>query len=249
MKIFQQAAAVDSTFPETNLNIGACYFRLGQNDSGLYFFEKEKKLHPLRASSYTNIASIEFLKENYEQAIAEANQAISLKPYFPIPHLIRLKAAANVKQMDAAQFFDMALESTSQTDADLKVTNAAAIILSNRGEYQKARHFLEMAVRTNPVSIEIDDNAFTPGYARSRFDYKSELAKAHYQLGFVLGMESEFGLSVQESRRAIELDSALSEAYPNLANGLHALGMFERADSVMSEMRRRFPGHEYFQDK
>ncbi|MEW5994552.1 MAG: glycosyltransferase family 39 protein, partial [Candidatus Zixiibacteriota bacterium] len=75
------ALAVDSTFPEVNLNMGVCFFRQGDEDSARCYFEREARLHPLRAKSWVNLASLELVNGRVDQALAYASRAVEKRPF------------------------------------------------------------------------------------------------------------------------------------------------------------------------
>ncbi|MCH7948207.1 MAG: glycosyltransferase family 39 protein, partial [candidate division Zixibacteria bacterium] len=97
---FHRAAKIDSTFPELNLNIGACHLRFKNLDSSIFYFEKEIKAHPKRALGYSNLAGIYLVQEKWDKAYSNATRAIELKPYRSDAHTIRLRAAANIADIN-----------------------------------------------------------------------------------------------------------------------------------------------------
>lgn len=244
LKLFYEAAEIDSTFPETNLNIGACYLRLGMDalDSAVYYFEKENRLHPERTLAYGNLASVELLQGKYLDAIEEADKAINYKPYRAMPHLVKLKAAAEINEIDTTSFYEMATKSIEQTNQNPEIANLAAIIVTNRGCTQKAKDLLSIAMVAQPTPIEINDDAFSADFYDKQTEFVHEKARAHYQMGFILGIEGDFRQSITYSGKAIELDSTLSEAYQNLSNGYRSTGQFDKADSVIALWHKKFPG-------
>lgn len=242
LSIFRQAAQTNPTFPETNLNLGACFLRLGQIDSALFCFEKEKKLHPHRALSYANIASIYLLKNQPEDALNEINRSLELKPYLELSHEIRIRAASELEEtISVDSLYRLTIAAADQCGHALTFLNYSAGNLSKRGALEPAKQILKIAIATEPPPIEINDDAFNPDYPTVRQNWNKYKAWAHYLLGYIYGREGNFVESVRESQNAIALDSSLVAAYVNLITGLNAAGEFAKADSVKGLAQIRFP--------
>ncbi len=242
LSVFRQAVQIDPDFPENNLNLGACFLRLGQIDSALYYFEKEKKLHPKRTLSYANVASVNLLMNQPEQALDEINLALELKPNLEMSQLIRIRAASELKQtISADELYRLTLSAHKQCEHSISFLNYGAIVLTNRNALEQAEWILQIATAIEPVAIEINDDAFTINYLSVKRTWIKDKALANYQLGFIYGLQGNFDASIAASQNAISLDSCLVEAYVNLINGFNATGKFAKADSVKNTAQIRFP--------
>jgi tetratricopeptide (TPR) repeat protein len=238
----REAAAVDATFPDNNTNLGACFLRLGEIDSALFYFEKEKLHHPERALSYSNLASVYLLRNLPHEAISEISKALEIKPYHEISQLIFLRAAAAMPdEISSDSLYKLTLNAISNSQYAISVLNFSAITLTNRRALHQAKILLAKAVELKRPPIETNDDAFTPAFEHISEKFRMEKAKANYQLGFIYGLEGNFSESVKRSRTAISLDSTLVEAFINLSNGLAALGNHKESDSVLQSARSRFP--------
>ncbi len=239
---FKAAASADSTFPEINLNLGAAYLRLGLVDSAWHYSQIEKRLYPSRAASYNNIASIFLIKNKPVDAMNEVSQALKLKPYLELSQLIRMRAAAELRDtIDSDSLYMLTLSAIKKSEHSLAAVNFAAIVLTDRGALPQAIQLLGKAIELRPSPIEINDDAFLPNYPTIKKSWNQQKARSHYQLGFIYGIERNISESISHSQKALAIDSNLMEAYRNLANGLNAAGRFSDADSVMSTYRKRFP--------
>lgn len=248
LPLFKNAVLADSTVSNANLNLGACFLRLGQTDSALYYFEREKKYHPLRSSSYTNIASIYLISGEPKKAFDEAAQAVELKPYNDMSHQVLIRAAGElVDIIGADSLYHLTLNALKNSTYGLASANYSAILLSRKNERGKAKDILLRATSLIPPPIETSDDAFTADYPAIRDAWRKEKATSHYQLGYIYGIEGDFYKSIYESREAITLDPGLAHAYRNLANGYNSTGRFYQADSVLKSARLRFPGDSLFQ--
>lgn len=243
---FHRAAKIDSTFPELNLNIGACHLRFKNLDSSIFYFEKEIKAHPKRALGYSNLAGLYLVQEKWDKAFKNATRAIKLKPYRSDAHTIRLRAAANIAGINADSLATIASYAGETTGQNRNVLYNAAVILTERNSPEDAITFLKRALISEPVPIEIDDEAFTPHYEETKAARKSKLALVNYQLGYVYGIKNEYGNSIRYSMEAISIDPNLESAYANLAAGYYALGKFTAADSVIIKAKKLFPASQIF---
>lgn len=244
---FREAVLANPEFPDNNLNMGACHLRLGNADSALFYFGREKEFHPKRVSSYSNIASVYILQNRPNEALAEVTTALELRPYHELSQLIRLRAAAQLEnEIKTDSLFRMALGSISESKHNIAALNFAAITLTNRNALAEAKILLSKAIALAPPPIEMSDDAFTPAFKSAVDNFAKEKALANYQLGFIYALEGNFSESVKRSRAAILLDSNLVEAYVNLSNALTALGNFSAADSVLQIARARFPQSNLF---
>ena len=235
----KEAAIKDPEFPETNLNLGACYFRLNQVDSAFYYLNLEKKYHPMRALSYSNIAAIHLIEKRPLEALEEINRALELKPYFRLFHLIRMRAAADLTEtFSNDSLYKLTISAINESEYALTVLNFSAITLTSRGAISEAKILLAKAITMAPPPIETNDDSFTPAYDAAKSYWIKDKALAHYQLGYIYGIEGHFEQSIVESQTAILLDPYMPEAYINLANGLNELGRYGEADSVVAVAKR-----------
>jgi len=239
---FKKAWSADSTFPEINLNLGAAYFRVGLVDSAWNYFQSEERLHPGRASTYNNIASIYLIRGQLAEAIIEVEKALKLKPYGELSQLIRIRAASElIAVMNTDSLYSLTLTAIEQSGNAIEAVNYSSVTLSVLGALPQAKALLAKALEMRPPPIEINDDAFSPNFPDIKQAWYREKARTHYQLGFIYGTEGNISESILQSQKALAIDSNLMEAYINLANGFNAAGRFSEADSIMSIYRNRFP--------
>ncbi len=243
LRWFHRAAAVDSTFPEVNLNTGSCYLKLGIADSALYYFNRERAFNPQRAKVYINLASVQLLNDQYEQAAAEAARAIALSPYDVTANRVLLRAVAARKSAPDDSLMNLIGIAAVNTGDDIYLLNEAAILLSQRGCFKEAEHVLRRALRSKPPPIEMDDAAFKRQFRNSPQSRRPQLALAHYQLGYLAGLSGRLEEAIGQSHRAVSLDPSLVEAYANLVSGYLSTGQARLADSVMAVAMARFPAN------
>jgi tetratricopeptide (TPR) repeat protein len=242
---FRQAREIDPTFPETNLNIGAAYIRLGQLDSAQYYLYEEKRYHPGRDKADINLASIHLLSGNTDAAIDRVGASLKSRPYDPLANMILLRALHEDTTVTTAALIDSVNAARLRTRDDIYVLNDVAIRLTAGGELEAARMLFNRATVSTPPPIEIDDYVFERNFRNSRDNLNREWATANYQLGYICGLKGKFEQSVDYSRKAIELDSNLVEAYVNLINGYILTGRTEQARETLRTAVARFPDDNY----
>ncbi len=238
---FSKAHQIDPAFPETNLNLGATYMRLGRLDSALHYLSEEKRLHPGRTKASTNIASIYLLEGNFEQAAREIQAVIISRPYDVVANMVLMRSLFADSLIPKPDLIRNVNEAARRTGNDIRLINDAATRFASRGDLQLASEFLAMAAGSDPPPIETDDHSFEHNFINSRANRDRELAITYYQWGFVTGLGEQYAQSIEHSRTAIELDSTLAEAYINLASGYLLTSQLAEARSVVSLGVSKFP--------
>jgi 4-amino-4-deoxy-L-arabinose transferase-like glycosyltransferase len=241
----RSALAVDSTFPEANLNMGVCFLKLGQGDSARHYFEREKQWNPGRARAFTNIASLHQLRGEYGDAISEVSQALARKPYDVTANIVLLRAASQVDEINSDSLASLVARAAEKTGNDINLLNDGAVLLTQRGALQQAESFLLKALNVAPPAIETNDEAFTQVFRNSPENWKTQRAKAYHQIGYISGLGKRYHDAVRYSELAIESDSTLVDAYVNLISGLLSIGQMHKADSVLAVSLERFPDNKH----
>jgi tetratricopeptide (TPR) repeat protein len=242
---FLLARQIDMAFPETNLNIGSAYMRLGQLDSALYYLHEEERLNPARAKANINIASVYLLTGDFKSASREIQVAIDSRPYDVIANMIALRVLFADSLISTADLADSVDHLARRGDYHIRLLNDAAVRFSSRGEMELAEALLRQAIASKPPPVETDDYAFERNYINSPANWARERAKSYYQLGFINGLRGNFDLSIEYSKQAIKLDSFYAEAYVNLISGYISAGRLAEARTTLAEAASRFPDNEY----
>lgn len=243
---YQRAMAIDSTFPEINLNVGACFLRLGEVDSSRYYFEREIRFHPNRSKGYSNLASTYLIEDRTRKTIRFASKAVALQPYNVTSQILLLRSLFADSSVENSSCLEAAHKAAEATEYDIYLLNETAILLTKRGMIDSARETLAMAIKTTPPAIETDDEAFALVFRNSHRNIILQRAKAYYQLGYLEGILKNYGQSISYSIKAIELDSDLAEAYINLISAYISTGQTIEADSLLSISHKKFPNNPYF---
>ncbi|MEA3296734.1 MAG: tetratricopeptide repeat protein, partial [candidate division Zixibacteria bacterium] len=238
---FRQALKVDSTFPEVNLNTGVCFLQLGTTDSAYYYFDRERTFNPQRPKTFVNLASLHLINKRYDAAVREAEHALTIMPYDVTANIVLLRAASRDQLISNDSLVSLTMVAAARTDDDLYLLNDAAVLLTHRGEPERAETILRRALNSHPSPIETDDQAFDRNFRNDLANRNLELAQTHYQLGYLAGLTGHYREAISHSRQAIERDSLLVEAYVNLISGYFSTGKVALADSVLKTANKRFP--------
>lgn len=238
---FREARRIDPQFPEVNLNIGACFFRMGRPDSARFYFEREKELHPGRVKAYQNLASFELVRGDYAEAQRYARKAVAKTPYDVTSNILLVRALGPDTTISISHLSDEMAAAARRTDDDLFLLNEIAAVFSRRGNLGSAERFSQRALEAVPPPVETDPQAFRPDFRNAREPFQRKKARAWHLLSYIAGVRGQLNEAVRCSQRALELDPDLAEAYLNLVTALQSAGRLSEADSVLSEVRARFP--------
>ncbi|UCD62960.1 MAG: glycosyltransferase family 39 protein [Candidatus Zixiibacteriota bacterium] len=245
LEAFRGARRLDATFPETNLNLGAAFLRLGRMDSALYYFEQEKTANPQRSKTYTNLASVYLLQGDYVRAREEIERALEGIPFDVVTNMLYLRILRADSSLSPAQLTAAARKAARNTHYSLYLVNEAAAILSEQSQYEAAQALLLEATATGPPAIETSDGAFDRLFADSLRIWRGEKGRAFHQLGYISGLSGRFEQAVEYSRRAIECDSGLVAAHINLISAYLSTGRPEKAREALNAALGRFPNNDY----
>ncbi|MEW6050090.1 MAG: glycosyltransferase family 39 protein [Candidatus Zixiibacteriota bacterium] len=240
LRINQRALAVDSTFTDLNLNVGACYLRLGQTDSARYYFQREIRFHPDRSKAYVNMASLSLVGGQAAEGSREITRALELRPYDLTANLILVRFSAADSNLSSDSLLRVAELAAHRTRQPTQVFNEAAGEMLSRRSFALAEMLATKALNGSPPPIETDDAAFDQVFINSADNVKREKARSYFMLGSLAGAKRLFAQAIRYNRLALEGDSGLAQAYYNLALAYNAAGDTLRADSVRLVARKRF---------
>lgn len=244
---FRKAARFSPDLPDLNLNIGACFFRMGNADSARFYFDAERTLHPGRTTSYQNQASLDLVNNRFAQARTQIGLVLDLTPYDVNAHIINIRALGGDTAITGENLRHAIELAAAATNNDIYLLNEAAIQLNSRGEYTASESILVRALTSRPPPIETNDLAFAPNFPYSRKTFSTEKGTTNYLLGFLSGLKKNISGVISYSRQAIDLDSSLAEAYINLANAYYLTERRNKADSVIAIAIGKFPGNSQLQ--
>ncbi len=248
LNYFHRARNYDSTYPEINLNIGSCFFINAMADSATFYYNEEIKHNPQRHKAYINLASLSYLNDNYDSAIFFAQQSINLYPYDLKSNTLLLRSII-ARDTSNTSLIQAYLDTTiTNSNNDLYFLTDAGKLLFENSKYELSEEILYRATMAVPPPFETDGEAFERYFRNSPANFQKKRSEAFYQLGFVQGIKQKFDLSINNSAKAIELDSSFVEAYVNLISGYISTGQNDKAASILELANQKFPGNQYLKN-
>ncbi len=244
----RQAERLNDSFPEVNLTIGVCYFRLQQPDSARYYFNREIALHPDRPKAYSNLGSLYLVNGQYAESRQLLEKARSLQPYDEIAGMLWIRAHARDSAISNAQVQEAVRSVLATVAEDPIVVHEAAAALVQRGLLSDAAGILNRGLGIRRPPIETDDFAFERDFPNSPDRFARRMARLSSLLGYVCGLQQDFEGAIRASRAAIAQDPLNPDPYINLASGYMSLGDFAQADSVLQSATLRFPDNSQITD-
>jgi tetratricopeptide (TPR) repeat protein len=244
---FQEAAARFDSLSRTNpryknchLNLGIAYLKMGLADSAAQAFRRELSFNDRSAEAANNLGVIFLLRDENDSARHYCRQALRIKPYYTEAAINFLRSAegeSNPAELNSIDVFRREIR-PANFDRPIYVFEEA-LYFSGLRRLREAidnhLHILEISSQ-RPPSI-----SFGITYSNDIIGYDKFRKLACYQLGYLYGLLGEFEPSVRFSRRAVELDPHLKEAYINLISGYRSLGEIGLADSVAADYLSRWP--------
>lgn len=242
----RQALAVAPEAADVYLALGNAWLRLGNVDSAATHFRLETERAPERALAFSNLATLAMLRGEHDQAVALAHDAVTRRPHDLTANRILLRALLATETLPVTAIVDSANAASARTRYRLIVCNEAVPWLLQRQGYDEAEQLLTAALANPNPPLEIADGTFEREFPNGPARLRTEQALAWQQLGMLAGMRGDFGSAVQLSRNAIAADSTRSGPYANLMTAYRLMGNHRLADSIQSEIFRRFgalPNH------
>jgi 4-amino-4-deoxy-L-arabinose transferase-like glycosyltransferase/Flp pilus assembly protein TadD len=238
--IYRELLSHSPYYPEANLNLGVAYLKKGMGDSAEFYFRTEITSSPASAKGYSNLASLFYLRQIYDSALYYSDRAIEAKPYLADAYIIRLRIEG--ARDDTGGFETTLAMAENYFEDNSRLNLEAGLTYAKWRDFNKAELYLKKALNGGRVPIETSDEAFSYSYFSSPGGQPPAIAaQAAYQLGYIYGLLNRLEISVEMSRRAIQLDSNLAPAYVNLANGLLLQHNKKQAYETILIARSRFP--------
>jgi len=237
----RQALQLNDSFPEVNLTIGVCFFRMQSPDSARYYFNREIALFPNRPKAYTNLGSLFLVNGQFAESRKALEKARSLQPYDENAGMLWIRALARDSTISDAEVLAAVQSVLLSVNDDPSVVHEAAAALAQRGRLSEAASVLNRGLAMKRPPIEMDDFAFERDFSNSPERFARRMARLNALLGYVCGLQRDYDGAIRASRAAIAQDPANSDAYVNLASGLLSRGNIAEADSVLTATLSRFP--------
>lgn len=246
-QFYQKAKEIDSTFAEVNLDLGNYYLMSGNEDSARYYFNRELYLFPGRYKALTNLASIEYLNQNIDRAKKLVDSALELAPFDVTANLLKYRLFFADSVSSADKRYRIVTEGFENSRYHIELLIEAALLFAERKEFNYLDLVLEQYKGDRHHPVETDDDLFSRSFTEKYYSKNRRLSRMYYQLGFIMGTNSELDKSIMYSRKAIDFDSTQIEPYINLINGYLSKQNLGQAQKIYDTADRLFPNHPYLQ--
>ena len=201
------------TYPSSavlNINLGKCYFELGQMEQAISSYKKATEYQPKWEIGFTLLGQIYSFQENVDQAIKAYKKAISLNPDCIDSHFnlgLTLRKQGNLEEAIEAYNNVMSIEPD----------NADAY--NNRGNAFKEQGKLEEALEDYNKVLAL----------------KPDWADTHYNVGIALKEQGKLDGAIEAYNRALALKPDFADVYNNMGNALQEQGNLEEAIEAYNE--------------
>ncbi len=241
LRYFQKAKLQNADAPDINLNIGACFLRMGQLDSAGSYFTHETIIHPGRAEAFTDLASLALLEGDTKAAIAWSYSSLARKPYSTNAARNLVRALTVDSSISSDSLIKIYRSIRADIGPNLIVLNEILLSLNSKGLTDEAERLAFQNILIKPTPVEVDDFAFGSRFVQSRENFKHSIAVANHILGYINAQKGDFSQALNHARRAVAIDSTFSDAWVNLVSAHISLGQFNTADSILNISIRKFP--------
>jgi tetratricopeptide (TPR) repeat protein len=218
---FQEALALDSSFPNLNYNMGVVTWMQGNPDSAIHLFHRELELNFRSFSSLINLSQIHFGRREVDLAFGFAQRAVAVKPYLPGGYVWLAKAYVVKSEIIAA-------ESVLAQGAQMCGKNEFVYGEYLRGNIHHSQGRIDQAediFRTVLERINAFGRTIQPLY-EPEFDYSvaqkigEDLliveSKVHFSLGEIFMARNNLDTAVTHLEAATELDTTFADAFAAL---------------------------------
>ena len=211
--------SLTETYPSSallNINLGQCYFELGQIEPAIESYEKAIEIRPQWAVGFVMLGQIHSAQGNPDQAIENLKKAIAIEPECAETHSNMGTALNAIGDYEKAiKSYEKALD----LDPNYIVSHFnMAMALREQGD-------LDGAIESYKRAIHIDPNC----------------ADAYNNLGNIYNDAGDLDCATEHYQTAIKLDPVYVAAHHNLGVSLESQGKTDAAVKSFKEVLRLDP--------
>jgi tetratricopeptide (TPR) repeat protein len=194
--------------------------------------------HDQTVETYTNRGIAYFDKGDYDAAIKEYTQAITLNPEYAVAYYNRGIAYADKGDDDAAiKDYTQAITLNSE---DAKAYHNRGYIYYDKGDYDAALKDYTQVITLNPENVNAyynrgnayyakgDDDAAIKDYTQT-ITLNPEYAAAYYNRGNAYYDKGDYDAALKDYTQAITLNPEYVDAYNNRGNAYRGKGEYDAA--------------------
>lgn len=221
---------------------GDLYFALEEKDSAQYFYEKAVDINGNNLQLWQNLLSLEMEKNNYQNVIKYADEALSYFPNQPVLYLYAGSAHFSLKDFKNAIMFWEQGKSIVYGNDRMKSSFAAQLADAYHADkqYEKAFKTYEEAIKANPTNyFAINNYAYYLSLKKQNLERAKELSARMVEAnpdnvtfldthGWVLFQKEEYQEALKYLERAAKSQSSAT-IIEHYADALYKTGQKEKA--------------------
>lgn len=225
---FKSILADGRPLPQTCLNLGVAYLRLGESDSAWKYFALEDSVSGGSAEALGNLSYLARQAGKPAEAVALARRALVYKPYLEDARLNLWYAWRELGFSDSA--YSAIAHHARENTLSHREKFLLAVTAIDLGLQRAAITSLEeiIADTTSSRQPTYSDMSSRPSLLDER-DNDAFLAKVYYNLGTAFGADRRIDSAVVYLRAAVDLDSTLAAGWANLGSAYFALTRYRDA--------------------
>ena len=211
--------SLTETYPSSallNINLGQCYFELGQIEPAIESYEKAIEIRPQWAVGFVMLGQIHSAQGNPDQAIENLKKAIAIEPECAEIHL-NMGTALN-----AIGDYEKAIKSYKKA---IKINPLNSNSYYNMAMALREQGDLDGAIESYKRAIHIDPNC----------------ADTYNNIGNIYNDAGDLDCATEHYQTAIKLDPVYVAAHHNLGVSLESQGKTDAAVKSFKEVLRLDP--------
>jgi tetratricopeptide (TPR) repeat protein len=247
----QRATELRPGFADAHNDLGRLLLALGRTDAAIASCRRALELRPRFAAALGNLANAERARGALAAAIEGYRRVIALEPALAEAHGNLGTALIEAGETEAGiAALRRALELRPGYAAALTQLARALTALGRAGDalpyYERLLGYDRRAETLNEFGTLLAGLGrfeAAAGRFREAVVLAAGDARLHANLAYVVHCLGDHRDAIEHSRRAIELDPRLPEAYLHLGNGLLAINQMHAAETAYRAGLERAPGH------
>lgn len=152
---FQKAIRLDSRLPDAHTGIAVLYEQIGREELALQHYRKAVELKPDNGNVHNNLGTFLCKQGEYEQAEKHFLKALD-DPFYRTPEAAYTNAGTCAMRIPAPERAEDYLRAALEENPDYAdALYRLAEIMFERGDYMKARAFVERYMGTGRVTADV----------------------------------------------------------------------------------------------
>ena len=217
----QACLSLMDTYPSSavlNINLGKCYFELGQINQSISSYKKGTQYQPSWAVGFAMLGHLYSSQGNANQAIASLKTALGLQPDDQeLNFTLGVELFQNEDVDEAIKYLKKALTQEPNSSSTLSILGGA---YSKKGDHKLAISYYKKALKLDPND-----------------------EKLHFNIGNALQAEDSFDTAIKSYQQAIKIKPNDADVYTNMGVAFKAKGDLDAAITSFKQALKINPKH------